>query len=139
MAQAAHLSRKESDTLEERINNFRSAYTAYCDIQASQSLHNQPEFKDTLGTEEELVQAHEIIKTSLDMAVRDLSKSDLERAMFLGLISDMDLTSIGELGIRSEAPSNEQQIEENRTRIAEARSAVNTHRQEKSKDKPRDR
>ena len=75
MAFAAHLSKSNENSLEARVNNFRSAYAAYRDIQTSQSLHQQAQMQDTLGTKEELTEANSIIKSSLDMAAKDFSLS----------------------------------------------------------------
>ncbi|TMO57602.1 hypothetical protein [Pseudoalteromonas aurantia] len=88
MALAAHLSKSNENSLEARVNNFRVAFAAYRDIQASQSLHQQAQMQDTLGTKEELTEANTIVKNSLDMAAKDFSKSELEQAQKLGLISN---------------------------------------------------
>lgn len=88
MALSAHISRSGQNTLEARVNNFRSAYGAYKDVHTSQSLHQKYQMQNTLGTKEELEKANTIIKNSLKMAARDFSKSELSKAQELGLISD---------------------------------------------------
>ena len=85
MTFAAHLSKSNENSLEARVNNFRVAFAAYRDIQTSQSVHKQAQMQDTLGTVAELTDASMIIKTSLDMAVKNFSKSDLQKAHQQGL------------------------------------------------------
>ena len=140
MAFAAHLSKSNENSLEARVNNFRSAYAAYRDIQTSQSLHQQAQMQDTLGTKEELTEANSIIKSSLDMAAKDFSKSELQKAQKLGLISDLEVKSIDALTMGNDftISPTEQEIQENKSRIAEARAAMNANNKEKSKDKDRD-
>tara|TARA_R110001592_G_scaffold213767_1_gene466593 strand:- start:1655 stop:2080 length:426 start_codon:yes stop_codon:yes gene_type:complete len=140
MTFAAHLSTSNENSLEARVNNFRSAYAAYRDIQTSQSLHQQAQMQDTLGTKEELTEANTIIKSSLDMAAKDFSKGELQKAQKLGLISDLEAKSIDALTMGNDftfSPT-EQEIQENKSRIAEARAAMNANNKEKSKDKSRD-
>jgi len=140
MAFAAHLSKSNENSLEARVNNFRSAYAAYRDIQTSQSLHQQAQMQDTLGTKEELTEANSIIKSSLDMAAKDFSKSELQKAQKLGLISDLEVKSIDALTMGNDftISPTEQEVQENKSRIAEARAAMNANNKEKSKDKGRD-
>jgi hypothetical protein len=140
MAFAAHLSKSNENSLEARVNNFRSAYAAYRDIQTSQSLHQQAQMQDTLGTKDELTEANSIIKSSLDMAAKDFSKSELQKAQKLGLISDLEVKSIDALTMGNDftISSTEQEVQENKSRIAEARAAMNANNKEKSKDKGRD-
>lgn len=137
MAFAAHLSKSNENSLEARVNNFRSAYAAYRDVQTSQSLHQQAEMQDTLGTKEELTEANTIIKSSLDMAAKDFSKSELDKAQKLGLISDLEAKSIDALSMGNDftISPTQQEIQENKSRIAEARAAMNANNKEKSKDK----
>lgn len=140
MAFAAHLSKSNENSLEARVNNFRVAYAAYRDIQTSQSLHQQAQMQDTLGTKEELTEANSIIKSSLDMAAKDFSKSELDKAQKLGLISDLEVKSIDALTMVNNftISPTEQEIQENKSLIAEARVTMNTKNKEKSKDKSRD-
>ena len=140
MAFPAHLSKSNENSLEARVNNFRSAYAAYRDIQTSQSLHQQAQMQDTLGTKEELTEANTIIKSSLDMAAKDFSKSELDKAQKLGLISDLEAKSIDALTMGNDftISPTEQEVQENKSRIAEARAAMNANNKEKSKDKGRD-
>lgn len=139
MAFAAHLSQSNENSLEARVNNFRSAYAAYRDIQTSQSLHQQAQMQDTLGTVAELTDASMIIKTSLDMAAKDFNKSELQKAQKLGLISDLEARNIDALIMGNDftvSPA-EHEIQENKSRIAEARAAMSEKNKDKSKDKSR--
>ena len=140
MAFAAHLSKSNENSLEARVNNFRSAYAAYRDIQTSQSLHQQAQMQDTLGTQEELTEANTIIKSSLELAAKDFSKSELDKAQKLGLISDLEAKSIDALTMGNDftISPTQQEIQENKKRITEARAEMNSKNQEKSKDKSRD-
>ena len=140
MAFAAHLSKSNENSLEARVNNFRSAYAAYRDIQTSQSLHQQAQMQDTLGTKEELTEANSIIKSSLDMAVKDFSKSELDKAQKLGLVSDFEARNIAALSMGNDFTTlpTQQDIENNKSEIAKARATMNAKNNEKSKDKGRD-
>ena len=141
MAFAAHLSKSNENSLEARVNNFRSAYAAYRDIQTSQSLHQQAQMQDTLGTKEELTEANSIIKSSLDMAAKDFSKSELDKAQKLGLISDLEARNIDALTMGNDftvSPA-EHEIQENKSCIAEARASMDAKNNEKSKDKDKGR
>lgn len=140
MAFAAQLSRREGNTLEDRVNNFRSAYAAFRDIQTSQSLHQQAKMQDTLGTTEELSEANSIIKHSLELAAKDFSQSELDKAQQLGLISDFEARNIAALSMSSDFATSptQQEIEDNKSEIAKARATMNAKNSEKSKDKGRD-
>jgi hypothetical protein len=139
MAFAAHLSKSNGNSLEARVNNFRVAFAAYRDVQTSQSLHQQAQIQETLGTKEELTEANAIIKSSLDMAAKDFSKSELDKAQKLGLISDLEVKSIDVLTMGKDlTSSNEKGIQENKDRIAQARAEMSDKNKDKSKDKSRD-
>ncbi|MDO6445454.1 hypothetical protein Q4493_06640 [Colwellia sp. 1_MG-2023] len=140
MAFAAQLSKKEGNTLEDRVNNFRSVYAAFRDIQTSQSLHQQAKMRDTLGSKEELSEANSIIKHSLELAAKDFSQSELDKAEKLGLISDFEARNIADLSTGKDFKNspNQQEIQKNKSRIAEARASMNTKNKDMSKDKSRD-
>lgn len=140
MASSAHISRSDQNTLEARVNNFRSAYSAYKDVQTSQSLHQKHQMQNTLGTKEELEEANTIIKNSLEMAARDFSKSELSKAQELGLISDSEARDISGLSVGNNftMSPNDKEIQVNKNRISEARAAMNAKNTEKSKGKDRD-
>jgi len=140
MTFAAHLSKLNESSLEARVNNFRVAFAAYRDIQTSQSVHKQTDMQDTLGTTDELNQANNIIKNSLDIAVKNFSKSDLQKAQQQGLLSDFETKNIDAISMGKDlTSSNEQDIQENKDRIAQARVAMSDKKKDKSKDKSRDR
>ena len=140
MAFAAHLSKSNENSLEARVNNFRVAFAAYRDIQTSQSLHQQAQMQDTLGTEAELTDASMIIKTTLDMAAKDFSKTELVKAQRLGLISDLEARNIDALTMGNDftVSPTEKEIQENKNRISEARATMNAKNKENNKDKTRD-
>lgn len=140
MAFAAQLSRREGNTLEDRVNNFRSAYAAFRDIQTSQSIHQQAQMQDTLGTKDELSEANSIIKHSLELAAKDFSQSELDKAQQLGLISDFEARNIAAISMGNDFTTSptQQEIENNKSEIAKARAAMNAKNSEKSKDKGRD-
>jgi hypothetical protein len=140
MAFAAHLSKSNENSLEARVNNFRSAFAAYRDIQTSQALHQKGEMQKTLGTKEELTEANTIIKTSVDMAAKDFSKSELQKAQQMGLISDFEAKNIDALSMGNDLSTSpvQEEIKENKSRIAEARATMNAKNNEKSKDKSKD-
>ena len=138
---AAHLSKSEDDSLESKINNFRSAYAAYRDIKTSQSLHQQSQMQNTLGTKEELEEANTVIKNSLDKAAKNLDSKDLVEARKQGLISDFEARDISALFQEkgSSTSSKENKIQENKQSIAAARASMNSKTPDKSKDKGMDR
>ena len=139
MASSAHISRSDENTLEARVNNFRSAYTAYKDVQMSQSLYQKRQMQDTLGTKEELEEANVIIKNSLDMSVKNFSKNDLKKAQQQGLISDFEAKNIGAIAMGKDLiSSNEKDIQENKDLIAQSRTEMSDKNKEKRKDESRD-
>jgi len=140
MAFAAHLSKSNENSLEARVNNFRVAFAAYRDIQSSQSVHKQADMQDTLGTIDELTQANIIIKNSLNMSAKNFSKSDLQKAQQQGLLSDFEARNINALTMGNDftVSPNQQEIQENKNRIRDARTTTNAKNKEKSKDKFRD-
>ena len=140
MTSSAHISRSNENTLEARVNNFRSAYAAYKDVQTSQSLHQKHQMRDTRGTKEELQEANEIIKNSLEMAAKDFSKSELSKAQELGLISDTEARDISGLSMGDDFTMSpkDRAIQENKKRISEVRASMNAKNKEKRKDKGKD-
>ncbi|MBA6397587.1 hypothetical protein [Colwellia sp. BRX10-4] len=139
MTFAAHLSKSNENSLEARVKNFRVAYAAYRDIQTSQSVHKHSDMQNTLGTSDELTQANTIIKNSLDIAVKNFSKSDLQKAQQQGLLSDFEAKNIDAISIGKDlTSSNEKGIQENKDRIAQARAEMSDKNKDKSKDKSRD-
>ena len=137
MTFAAHLSKLNENSLEARVNNFRSAFAAYRNIETSQSLHQKAQMQDTLGTKEELTEANTIIKASLDMTAKDFSKSELQKAQQMGLLSDFEAKNINALSMGNDFTTSpaQKEIQENKSRIAEARATMNAKNNEKSKDK----
>jgi hypothetical protein len=139
MTFAAHLSKSNENSLEARVNNFRVAFAAYRDIQSSQSVHQQADMQDTLGTSDELTQANAIIKNSLEMSVKNFSKNDLQKAQQQGLLSGFEAKNIDAISMGKDLTlSNEKDIQENKDRIAQARAVMSDNNKEKSKDKSRD-
>jgi len=80
-----------SDTFDERIKAWKTALQAKRNIDKSLELQNDPEWKDRLGTKEELEAAHTIIRNSLDKAGYALTTQDMQHARKHELLNAQEL------------------------------------------------
>ena len=132
MSQAAHTSTAQGNTLEERIQNYRTAQQNYDNIKTSEQLKNNNEWQNRLGTDEELQFANQVAENSLQISAKALSQKDINQAKNLNLLSEQEQKQIQELNSPSSS-EKDNKIAENKNRIAAARD------QSKSLDKDHDK
>jgi len=123
MSQSAHTSTTQGSSLEERIQNYRTAQQNYNNIKASDQLKDNREWINRLGTEEELQFANQVAKNSLLISVQVLTEKDLNQAKHLNLLSEQEQEQIQELN-PPHSPEKNEQISENKERINAARDKV---------------
>ena len=132
MSQAAHTSTAPGNTLEERIQNYRTAQQNYDNIKTSEQLKNNNEWQNRLGTDEELQFANQVAENSLQISAKALSQKDINQAKELNLLSEKEQKQIQEMN-SSSSSEKDNKIAENKNRIAAARD------QSKSLDKDHDK
>lgn len=138
MPLSAHISTSEDNSLEERIRNYKSAYKAYEDVEASNRFSANKEWQNTLGTEEEIQQAKAIIKNSLEISVKAISNEDRKMALQAEMITEKENSQLQALS-RDPAKitaSKEEQVLQNKEKISEARA--NSKSKSRDNDKSRD-
>jgi hypothetical protein len=88
MTDTAHIFTPQDDSLEARIDAYKSVYEAWFNAEASLKFLDDEEWSDTLGDREEVEQAHKISVRSLEMATSAIKKSEISQARKQGLLSD---------------------------------------------------
>jgi len=120
MSQAAHTSTAQGNTLEERIQNYRTAQQNYDNIKTSEQLKNNNEWQNRLGTNEELQFANQVAENSLQISAKALSQKDINQAKELNLLSDNEQKQIQELNSPTSS-EKDKRILENKNKINAAR------------------
>lgn len=138
MPLSAHISTSEDNSLEERIRNYKSAYKAYEDVEASKRFSANKEWQNTLGTEEEIQQAKVIIKNSLEISVKAISNEDRKMALQAEMITEKENSQLQALSRdpKKITASKEEQVLQNKEKISEARA--NSKSKSRDNDKSRD-
>jgi len=132
MSQAAHTSTVQGSTLEERIQNYKTARQNYDNIKTSEQLINNNEWQNRLGTEEELQFANQVAEKTLQISAKALSQKDINQAKDLNLLSEQEQKQIQELNSPTSS-EKDKKIAENKNRINAARE------QSESLDKDHDK
>lgn len=94
MTNMDHIFIPKDDSLFERIRAYRSTREAWLNADASLKHLDDPEWSDSLGEQNEVVEAHKICKRSFDTASRAISPDELKEAQSLGLLSDEEIRDI---------------------------------------------
>ena len=87
MFQSAHISRTSDNSLRHRVAEYLAALEAHNNLQHSKKYMNDPQWSDTLGHEEDIMQAEQILNSSLLHSTSRISKQDVETAIQQGLLS----------------------------------------------------
>lgn len=82
------------DLLTSRIDALRYVYSAYENIEASDSVKHKKEWRDRLGSDEEIASAKKIITDSLAKAQQSISKEEYDEAIKQNLISTDEIKRI---------------------------------------------
>jgi len=124
MSSSAHIYTPEDDSLEARIHAYKTMCNELSNIEASQKLSQNKEWQDRMGTEEELQQAHNIIKNTLREALNNIPDIDLKKAKEKGLMTIKEVSefSVTKVSLESPLDSKQAQINKNKAEIQKARS-----------------
>jgi len=88
MKQSAHIFNPKNDSLEARIEAYRSVQEAWMNIEASFKHWDDPEWQNTLGEYSELEEAHKIVLNSLNEATQSITVEEIDKAKEQGLMTD---------------------------------------------------
>lgn len=88
MQQSAHIKSTHDGSLEERVNEYCSAQEAFNAALLSQHAKNDPEWSDTIGEQEDIDIAEEILKTSLSLAAGAIGLGEIADIIELGLMTE---------------------------------------------------
>ena len=124
MSSSAHMYNPQDDSLEAKIQAYKTMRNELHNIEKSQKLSQTKEWQDRLGTEEELKQAHTVIKNSLRRALDNILDVDLQKAQRQHL---MTIEEVGEFSAVKQnfGKSSEQEkdrIAQTKVNIRKARS-----------------
>lgn len=125
MSSSAHIYTPEDDSLEARIHAYKTMRNELSNIKASQKLSQNKEWQDRLGTQEELQQAHNIIKNSLSATLNNISSIDLQKAQEQGLMTSNEVSELEATkeGFGKQTDSKQTQIDKNKSEIRKARAS----------------
>ena len=90
MTQPDTIFNPKDNSLEARIQAYRSVMKAWYNAEASLKAMDNDERSHTLGEKEEIVKAHDIILNSLNTCTREISLNEIKQAKELGLINDSE-------------------------------------------------
>lgn len=82
------------DLLTSRVDALRDVFSAYENIEASESVKDKKEWSERLGSDDEIANAKEIIVKSLAKAQESFSKEDFNEALKQNLISAEEMKKI---------------------------------------------
>ena len=124
MSSSAHMYNPQDDSLEAKIQAYKTMRNELHNIEKSQKLSQTKKWQDRLGTEEELKQAHTVIKNSLRRALDNILDVDLQKAQRQHLIT---IEEVGEFSTVKQnfGKSSEQEkdrIAQTKVNIRKARS-----------------
>lgn len=124
MISSAQIFTPADNSLEARIQAYKAMRNELKNIEASQKLTQSKEWRDRLGNEEELQQAHSIVKNSLRATLNNILDVDLEQAQQQGLISPNEIVEFSATKHSFENPvdSKQAQIDKNKAEIRKART-----------------
>lgn len=88
MQQSAHIKSTHDGSLEERVNEYHSAQEAFNAALLSQHAKKDPDWSDTIGEQEDIDIAEEILKTSLSLAAGAIGLGEIADIIELGLMTE---------------------------------------------------
>lgn len=94
MPETAHIYNPQNDSLAERIRAYRIAHQDYLNVEASLKFLDDDNWADTLGSREEVNQAHEVSLRSLQMATEAIKRDELSHARDQGLLNKDEVYEI---------------------------------------------
>ena len=119
MSNAAHIRQFGDGSLEHRVQEYHNARNGYDNVKLSRQLADDPKWSDTLGEQEDIDIAEEIMKTSLSMATGAIGVGEIADIIELGLMTEEEAQRLSEekqkqefkqkLQARRQSDSNEDQ------------------------------
>lgn len=112
MTQTAHTVRNGDGSLNHRVSEYLETLSAYKNVQFSMKHAKDPEWEDTLGHQEDIEQAEQILEHSLSRVVRMINQSEIKEALSLGLMSEAqawELSSAKEQATADQLTNKKQQ------------------------------
>jgi len=134
MTDSSHIFIPEDATLEARIHAYKTMRNELNNIEASQKLAKSDEWKDRVGTEEELQQAHNIIKNSLRATLNNITDIDLQQAQEQSLMSTEDINNFSVMKNRFENSVDLKQVRINNNKSDIKKSRAPSVKKEHIKD-----
>jgi hypothetical protein len=136
MSSSAHIYSPQDDSLEARIHAYKTMRKELHNIEASQKLSQNKEWQDRLGTEEELQQAHNIIKNSLSATLNNIRDIDLQKAQEQGLMTAKEASELSMDKEHFENPLDSKQalIDKNKADIKTSRANTMNNALDKDND-----
>lgn len=133
MSSSAHIYNPQDDSLEARIHAYKTMRNELLNIEASQKLSQTKGWQDRLGTEDELKQAHNVIKNSLRMALDNIRDVDLQKAQEQHLMTAKEVSEFSAVKqiFGKSFEQDKERIDQNKAEIKKAR--------ERSMNRERDR
>jgi hypothetical protein len=96
MSGTAHIRQFGDDSLEHRVQEYHLAREGYENVLRSKQLANDPEWSDTLGEQEDIDIAEEIMKTSLSLATGAIGLGEIADIIELGLMTEEETQRLSE-------------------------------------------
>ena len=94
MNDTAHIFTPQNDSLESRIEAFRHVYESWQNAEASMRFADDDQWKDTLGSKEEIQEALNISDRSLHLASGSFSKEEIRQAQKNNLLQTHEVQKI---------------------------------------------
>ena len=137
MISSAQIFTPADNSLEARIQAYKAMRNELKNIDASLKLTQSKEWRDRLGNEEELQQAHSIIKNSLRVTLNNIRDVDLEQAKQQGLMSQNEIFefSATKQSFGNTVNSKQAMIDKNKAEIQKTRIRSIIKDQEKGNER----
>ncbi|MDC0947959.1 hypothetical protein OAS86_01270 [Gammaproteobacteria bacterium] len=97
MTATAHTYHPSNSSLAARVRAYKTAIADHRRASASLKLADDPKWRDTLGSKEEIADALVISEKSLGMALSDISEEDWFEARNQGLLAEGDLAEYAQM------------------------------------------
>ncbi len=94
MSDTEHIYTPRGNSLEARIQAYRTVYEAYLNTEASLKFLDEDGWADTLGDREAVEQAYKISVRSLKMATEAFKQDELDHARRQGLLAEDEIQEI---------------------------------------------
>ena len=110
MDKSAHIFNPTDDSLESRMNAYRDVHQAWMCAEMSLKYADDPEWKGTLGTQEEIEAGYQVSIQGMRKALASISIEDIDKAQDRGFI---DASEAKQMAMQK---LDEQQFEINKER-----------------------